>query len=350
MSSLLLSSTTNGGHCIPDPDPDYEHNYDFTLPREDADLILLSCEETESEVRRFYVHKNIMALASPFFRDMLRLPQPAPTSTDDDSPEEPRLPSVSLTESHTTIDLLLHLIYPIPNPPLHTLPLPTLVSLLAASTKYDIPLAVSILRSYLVSPSSPYLRDDPTRVYAVACRFGLEGEMREAMRCAMGVDVLGMRLEEEWRWVSAWEFRRLVWEKMGRGMEAGRVLEGWYGRRVREYEEAGGVGVDGSGSGVPKCVQCNGSPFTSKDEPKWWIEFVKRGKSELERNPSEECRVFSMAFLEECVKVCGCVRCAGSAVSSWRFLEGLKREVGRLSVGVEEEARAGGGQGVRHGM
>ena len=175
--------------------------YDFTAPRDDADVVLVSGDRPASKAKAFYVHRAVLAAGSPFFRDMFELPQPV---------EQDARPQIQLTEPHAVLSLLLRLAYPVPKPALNrkTLPVPVLSEVLGASVKYDMTFPLAYLRAAIVSPGAGYLEDDPTRVYAVACRYGLESEAREAMRWAVrrGAEMGSMPLEaHEWKWVSAWD-------------------------------------------------------------------------------------------------------------------------------------------------
>ncbi len=69
----------------------------------DANLILRS-----SDLVDFRVHKSVLAMVSPFFQDMLSLPQPS------DSESADGLPVVRLTENSELLNSLISLLYPIP--------------------------------------------------------------------------------------------------------------------------------------------------------------------------------------------------------------------------------------------
>ena len=73
----------------------------FDVP--DANLILRS-----SDVVDFRVHKPLLAMASPFFKDLLSLPQPSDSETVDG------LPMVQLSESSELLNNLVSILYPVP--------------------------------------------------------------------------------------------------------------------------------------------------------------------------------------------------------------------------------------------
>ncbi|KAK2465909.1 hypothetical protein APHAL10511_001550 [Amanita phalloides] len=296
-------------------------DYDFTLPIDDADIILVSGDKVPSEAKVYYAHRAVLAAGSPFFRDLFGLPQPVVA----ESAEEGALPRIQMTEPHVVLSLLLRLVYPIPKPQLSrkTLPVPMLSEVLGAAVKYDLTFPLAYLRALVVSPGAGYLEEDATRVYAVACRHGMEREAGEAMRWAVkkGVDVGSMPLEEEWRWVSAWEYRRLeTWTRERRRAVVLLVRE-WYSAAA-EAEQPG--------TRPPKCVQCNGSPFTAKDEPKWWTEYMRRvGDGWLGTE-----RMFEMDFLADVVNESGCPRCAASVLGARGFLDGLRRAVAGVVAAI----------------
>ena len=69
----------------------------------DANLIIRS-----SDLVNFRVHKPVLAMASPFFKDLLSLPQPP------DSEVVDGLPVVQLSESSELLNSLISILYPVP--------------------------------------------------------------------------------------------------------------------------------------------------------------------------------------------------------------------------------------------
>jgi hypothetical protein len=76
----------------------FEH---FDLP--DANFIIRSSDNVN-----FRVHISVLALISPFFEDLLSLPQPSDRETVDG------LPVVQLPESSELLNSLLSMLYPVP--------------------------------------------------------------------------------------------------------------------------------------------------------------------------------------------------------------------------------------------
>ena len=69
----------------------------------DANLIIRS-----SDLVNFRVHKPVLAMASPFFKDLLSLPQPP------DSEVVDGLPVVHISESSELLNSLISILYPVP--------------------------------------------------------------------------------------------------------------------------------------------------------------------------------------------------------------------------------------------
>jgi hypothetical protein len=61
-----------------------------------------------SDIVDFRVHKQVLAMASPFFEDLLSLPQPF------DSESVDGLPVVELSEDSELLNTLVSMLYPVP--------------------------------------------------------------------------------------------------------------------------------------------------------------------------------------------------------------------------------------------
>jgi hypothetical protein len=73
----------------------------FDVP--DANLIIRSSDFVD-----FRVHKPVLAMVSSVFKDLLSLPQPSDSESDDD------LPVVQLPEDSELLHSLFSIIYPVP--------------------------------------------------------------------------------------------------------------------------------------------------------------------------------------------------------------------------------------------
>ncbi|KAF9016569.1 hypothetical protein BDZ89DRAFT_400901 [Hymenopellis radicata] len=141
----------------------------------DADVVLASCDGA-----RFAVHKCILSLASPFFKDMFSLPQPSSGSS------VPKDVDIECTESKAVLCALLHFMYPVPNPQIASLD--ELVPLIEAAQKFRLEYLHDELRAMLIDERFGFVKKAPLRVYAIATRFpkghASGGERPAAVQCS----------------------------------------------------------------------------------------------------------------------------------------------------------------------
>jgi hypothetical protein len=139
----------------------------------DANLIIQS-----SDLVNFRVHKAVLAMASPFFKDLLSLPQPP------DSEFIDGLPVVRLAEDAELLHSLVSVLYPVPSVIPHSCE--RVLDLLAACQKYDMIKAQSYIRAEVEKWSPwgflPPFGNTVFRVYAIASEKGLTPEMESAAR------------------------------------------------------------------------------------------------------------------------------------------------------------------------
>ncbi|KAI9445828.1 hypothetical protein BJY52DRAFT_1177375, partial [Lactarius psammicola] len=90
----------------------------------DASIIVRSSDQVN-----FRVHKSVLAMSSPFFKDLLSLPQPP----DDELVDS--LPVIQLSEDADLLNSLIPLFYPIP--PVVPGSYEKVFALHAACQKYD---------------------------------------------------------------------------------------------------------------------------------------------------------------------------------------------------------------------
>ena len=126
---------------------------------DDADVIIRAAGTID-----FLVHKFILSLVSPFFKDMFTLPQPP-----SDTPE--MLPHVDVQESPKTWENILRTIYPtIQNPTINTLD--DLQSLLFAAQAYEMQSVIEAHKNTLVNRA--FVEGDPLHLFSIACVCGFE--------------------------------------------------------------------------------------------------------------------------------------------------------------------------------
>ena len=129
---------------------------------DDADITIRSLGAYE-----FCVHKLILSLASPIFKDMFTVPQPPA-----DNPGV--LPHVDVEESAVTWRHILLTIYPTPNPVIDDLE--DLESLLFTAKKYEMQ---SIIDTHKMTfENHGFMRENPLRLYAIACACGFEDQAK----------------------------------------------------------------------------------------------------------------------------------------------------------------------------
>lgn len=186
---------------------------DFSLPT--GGVILKSSDGVE-----FKVYKNILALASPLFREMFTLPQSIDTNDTgelmDAKGEKPTsdVQVVDVTETSKTLDILLRMIYPTSPPSFPGVTdsgeiedaqelVKGIEPVLAAALKYDMQLIVKDLCAKLIRAADTTLPDgrvvDDTlalRVFVIACKHGLREEARLAAHASLKGSVIGTFIKE----------------------------------------------------------------------------------------------------------------------------------------------------------
>ena len=163
----------------------------------DGDVILRATHGTGS--RDFRVHKVFLSFSSPVFKDMFKIPQPPPAISND-------VDVVEVTDPPRAWELVLRFVYPsLTSPPIDNLTI--LSEALVAADKYDIKVA----RSRLQSSFKEFAVVEPLRVYAIACRLGIEEEMRIASSHTTSIHLPGLtELPDEFKFVPATEYHRLI--------------------------------------------------------------------------------------------------------------------------------------------
>ena len=128
-----------------------------------------------SDKVNFCVHKSLLAISSPFFRDLLSLPQPP----DDELVDG--LPVIALPEDAELLNSLISLLYPIP------LVIPgsyqKVFALLAVCQKYEMESVQFIIRAAVKIGTFPApVAAEGFGAYAIASSMGLVPEMEDATR------------------------------------------------------------------------------------------------------------------------------------------------------------------------
>ncbi|TCD65665.1 hypothetical protein EIP91_002338 [Steccherinum ochraceum] len=133
-----------------------------------ADVVLRTCDDVD-----FYVHKLLLSLASSFFDQMFTLPQPyeaTPSSEANNTISTPAdLPIIPIAEDSQTLDYLLRLCYPVPDPVPAT-DLTVVAKVLEATLKYDFEEATMLITTLF----SSFIETHSLQVFAISCRHKLE--------------------------------------------------------------------------------------------------------------------------------------------------------------------------------
>jgi hypothetical protein len=139
----------------------------------DADIILRSSDQVN-----FRVRKSLLAMSSPFFEDLLSLPQPPDGELADG------LPLIQLSEDAGLLNSLISLLYPIP--PVIPGSYEEVFALLAACQKYDMTSIQSHIRAEIKLGTFPVpFGTEAFRGYAIASSMGLIPEMESAARLTL---------------------------------------------------------------------------------------------------------------------------------------------------------------------
>ncbi|CAL1697439.1 unnamed protein product [Somion occarium] len=135
-----------------------------------ANIILRSCDDIE-----FYVYKDILVVASPFFRTTFSLPQPSPSPDTASDINADGLPIIRVPEDGETLDYILRVCYPL-RPPARLTSMSLAEKVLEAALKYEIDKVIDQGKEEILSLGS----EEPMRLYAFACRVSLEQEAKSA--------------------------------------------------------------------------------------------------------------------------------------------------------------------------
>jgi len=139
----------------------------------DANLVIRS-----ADLGKFRVHKSILAIVSPFFKDLFSLPQPS------DSELADGLPVVQLSEDTELLNSLVSMLYPVRR----VIPdsYEKVLNLLAACQKYDMVQVQSFIRAEVNRGIFPApVGTELFRAYAIAGGKGLIPEMEKAARLTL---------------------------------------------------------------------------------------------------------------------------------------------------------------------
>ncbi|KAH9009130.1 hypothetical protein EDB85DRAFT_1477714 [Lactarius pseudohatsudake] len=153
----------------------------------DPNIIVRSSDKVN-----FRVRKSVLAMSSPFFNDLLSLPQPP----DDELVDG--LPVIQLPEDADLLNSLISLLYPIP--PIIPDSYEKVFSLLAACQKYDMESVQSTIRDGIKLGRFPVpVEAEAFRACAIAGSMGLSPELENAARLTLRYPMTFESLGEQLR-------------------------------------------------------------------------------------------------------------------------------------------------------
>jgi len=149
-----------------------------TSPAENLDVSDANVIIRSSDLVNFRVHKSVLAMSPPFFRDLLSLPQP-PNSESVDG-----IPVVQLLEDAELLNSLVSMLYPVRPVMPHSYE--KVLYLLAACQKYDmVQVQQSLIRDKVKCGYPAPIGADAFRAHAIASSKGLIPEMEKAARLTL---------------------------------------------------------------------------------------------------------------------------------------------------------------------
>ena len=161
----------------------------------------------------FRVHRLVLSLASPVFRDLFQTAQP----DQPDAGQENLPPTIPITDSPESVDLLLRFIYPGVIPPV-LVDLTALSALLTIADKYGIQTVFPIAKERLGDEN--VLKKDPFGVYTIARRWGFADEAKRAAQKVTLAKIAESPSSKNPQNVVGGDFFRLLWFMEKRGDEA----------------------------------------------------------------------------------------------------------------------------------
>ena len=175
---------------------------------DDADVVIRAAGKLD-----FRVHKCILSLVSPIFKDMFAIPQP-PTDTSG------VLPHIDVQDPPEAWENILRTIYPMPNPAIDELD--DLESLLLAARQYEMVFVIGIHKKGLENPK--FIQEDPLRLYSIACAGGFGDEADYVAKRAEHSKVVGRPNVGNLKGLTLESYHRLVSFLVERDKEWHRAL------------------------------------------------------------------------------------------------------------------------------
>ena len=171
----------------PTSEPSDIQSVPLCLDLPDANIIIRSSDQVN-----FRVHKSILAMSSPIFKDLLSL------SKSFDAEYVDGLPVVALSEDAGLLNSLISLLYPIT--PIIPDSYQKVFALLAACQKYEMESVQSNIRFAIKHGKFPApVKAEGVSAYAIASGMGLVPEAEDAARLTLGQPMTFESLGEKLR-------------------------------------------------------------------------------------------------------------------------------------------------------
>ena len=232
---------------------------DDGLDMANADIIIQSCDSIN-----FRVHKLVLSLSSPFFSDMISLPQPS----ESDQEVVDGLPVVRLSEDAEVLKCLLTMLYPIPSIIPNSYNKTLMV--LSALQKYDMDGVQSCIRASIQVKKLPMPTGAATfRAYAIASTGGLSPEKETLARLTLDFPMTFEYLCDELPFFEGWVLRDLI-----------RFRKRCRDNLISCFEAFLNLRISPFNIWTP-CTSSNPYSYTTGHSPSWLINIFQKRLTEL---------------------------------------------------------------------
>lgn len=252
--------------CTPVPS-----SHPFNHPN--ADVILRSSDKDPVDFR---VYKLLLSLASPFFSEIFKLPQPSTPSVYSDECCDPGgVPIVQMTEDRETLRLLLSLCFPVSVCQIPRFSsLQELQKVIEAAFKFEMEGLQKHLRTELIALR--FIEAQPLRAFAIAYRYGWDEEARKAARYTLRHHINPIFVSELGYISGATYYRLQEYHRMCAEVASSRVT---LQPVLAEHDDAW--------SWVT-CKRCPGTLTSNRDFPEvrsWWSGWIYKVAEEVRARP-----------------------------------------------------------------
>ncbi|KAF7430974.1 hypothetical protein PC9H_006689 [Pleurotus ostreatus] len=261
-------------------------------------VVLRSSDEAPVD---FTIYKALLIISSPFFAELLSLPQPPDTPREEMSEGSA---IIQMAEPAEAIERLLPFVYPRFVTMPHLATLEELQTTLQMASKYDMKGVEKCLGEVLVAPR--FVEEDPMRVFAMACRYGLEDAARIAAKHTLRLSLPERHYVAEMEHISAGNLQRLVDYYFACSAVAAAVARdfSWVMKDTFSFFHRGGCSC-----GASTYVLIAGGSMNVPARA-WWLNYMKRMGEALKERPSLA-TLMKRDLMEEVfekTKTCACGR------------------------------------------